>query len=90
MSAHQQQFAQIVRSAPEAPERRPQPVNTFMRTCTRCQAQTAHYRSGNQVQCAECGKITVRSEQGSALLEMVFWTAVVLFVLICLLGGRPW
>lgn len=90
MSTHQQQFAQLVRSTPEAPERRPQPVNTFVRTCARCQSQTAHYRSGNQVQCAECGKVTVRSEQGSALLEMVFWTAVVLFVLICLLGGRPW
>lgn len=37
-----------------------------------------------------CGKVTVRSEQGSALLEMIFWTAVVLFVLICVLSGRPW
>lgn len=90
MRTHQQQFAQIVRSAPATSERRPQPVNTFVRTCTRCQTQTAHYRSGNQVQCAECGKVTVRSEQGSALLELAFWTGLVLFVLFCVLTGRPW
>lgn len=85
-----QQWMEIVQDVPVTDDTVWKPANTFLRTCGGCDALTMHYRREDHVECAECGRKTYRGEQGSILLEFLFWLGLILFVLIVVLKDVPW
>ena len=93
MSQATNQFLDAAKAAKitdEAPRITYEGQSTFMKFCSVCFEIMPHIRRDDHSECAVCGLKTFKHESGQSLLEIAFWIAVVVFVVLVVLKDKPW